>query len=98
MALGIPALILLGMSLVIWAFSKWYIGDVSAATKSIIVFLGIIIFLAPYTLRLLPSEQPKTYRDSLKQDREIREERCTMLRQKLGPSVVSQRPELYGCN
>src|SRR3989338_8375932 len=46
--LGIPALILLGLSLIILAFSKWYKGNVSTVAKSMIIILGIIIFVAPF--------------------------------------------------
>ncbi|OHA39912.1 MAG: hypothetical protein A3G59_00585 [Candidatus Taylorbacteria bacterium RIFCSPLOWO2_12_FULL_47_20] len=61
--LGIPALILLGLSLIILAFSKWYKGNVSTVAKSMIIILGIIIFVAPFTPLLFSSEQPRTYRD-----------------------------------
>ena len=63
LVLGIPALVLLGLSLIVLAFSKWYKGNVSTPAKSIIIILGIIILVAPYTPLLLSNEQPRTYRD-----------------------------------
>ncbi|MEK7610711.1 MAG: hypothetical protein AAB468_03140 [Patescibacteria group bacterium] len=65
--LGIPALVLFGMSVIILAFSKWYKGNVSSIATWIIVILGIIIFVVPHTPLLLSSQQSKTYRGFLNQ-------------------------------
>lgn len=90
LSLGIPALVLLGLSLVVLAFSKWYEGNISTVAKSVIVTLGVIIFVAPYTPFLLPSEQPRTYQGfqdrmeqvRLEQEKE-KERQCTDYKQKM---------------
>mgnify|MGYP001557857964 FL=1 len=88
--LGIPALVLLGLALIVLAFSKWYKGNVSTVAKSIIVILGVIIFVAPYTPLLLPSEQPKTYHgflNRMEQNKakfeEQKEVQCTEYKQRM---------------
>ncbi|HEY4475330.1 MAG TPA: hypothetical protein VJB92_01230 [Candidatus Paceibacterota bacterium] len=105
--LGIPALVLIGSSLILLAFSKWYKGNVSIVAKSIIIILGVILFVAPYTPLLLPSDQPKTYQGfqnlieqgRVEQERE-KERQCAEYRQKMSeyregqPMPVPPR----GCN
>lgn len=63
LSFGIPALVLLGLSLIVLAFSKWYIGNVSAVLTSVIVILGIIILIAPYSPLLLPGARSETYQE-----------------------------------
>ena len=105
--LGIPALILFGLSLIVLAFSKWYKGNVSTVAKSIIVILGIIIFIAPYTPFLLPSEQPKTYQGfqnrmeqgRLEQEKE-KERQCADYKQRMSEYREGQPMPVPppGCN
>ncbi len=60
--LGIPAFILLGMSIFTLIFSKLYKKDVYILVKLIIILIGIFIFVAPYIL-LFFSDQSITYKD-----------------------------------
>lgn len=111
LSLGIPALVLLGLSLIILTFSKWYKGNVSTTAKSIIIILGVIIFVAPYTASLLfPTEGPKTYRDyqnrreqKIKELEKQKEEQCAEFKLKMsnwrpGPIPPPTPPFFEECN
>lgn len=106
--LGIPALILFGLSITALAFSKWYKGNVSSVAKWVVIILGIGIFVAPYTPLLFSSEQPKTYRGFLnrmeqnKMELESQKEaQCTEYKQRMSewregqPMLV---PPSHDCN
>jgi hypothetical protein len=63
-ALGIPTLFLLWFAFIL------YKGNTSPITRSVMVILAAIVFLAPYVL-YLSSDQPKTYQEyqnSMKQN------------------------------
>lgn len=61
--LGIPALVLLGLSIILLITSRFYKKDVGAVFRTVFVILGLIIFALPYLPVFLPSSQPKTYSD-----------------------------------
>jgi len=50
MAFGIPALILLGLSLIFIIISRFYRKDTNLILYVIFIVLGVIIFAAPYCL------------------------------------------------
>jgi len=92
---GIPALILLGLAIITFAFS-WYKGNVHSLIKIIIIALGVFIFIFPYFYYIFSpfnknvDQRPKTYRgfqqmleeNRLNQERE-QEDKCNELRQKV---------------
>ena len=61
--LGIPALVLLGISLLLLITSRFYKKEVGVAFRVIFIILGLIIFGIPYLPVFLPSSQQKTYSD-----------------------------------
>lgn len=106
--ISLPATALLGLSLIILVFSKWYKGNISVAVKSIIVIIALIIFVVPYgpffSFYLLPNEYPKTYQDFQNwiEQRKIeiekeKEKRCGEYKQKR-ISEPMQVPPFSECN
>ncbi|MDQ5950444.1 MAG: hypothetical protein QG585_386 [Patescibacteria group bacterium] len=58
---GIPALILLGLALILLFISRFYKNTISLTIRIIFIVIGIIVFSAPYIPFLLPLSQIETY-------------------------------------
>ena len=105
--LVIPAFVLFTSSLIILIFSKWYKGNVSKISKTIIIVLAAIVFLTPYILIFYPHGQIRTYQEYQNRVEQIRiqaekgnENQCIEYKQKMseyreGQPMPTPPP---GCN
>ena len=66
LALGIPALVLIGLSLILVIISRFYRKDIHKVFRSTLLILGTVVFVFPYCIWLSilffnPDSRPRTY-------------------------------------